>query len=58
LLAGYLGGLIAQPEIQKDTNLALRFGVWQHGAVADVLLATRPNFTIEDLVSELGNAPR
>jgi len=58
LLAGYLGGLIAQPEIQNDASLALRFGVWQHGAAADLLLATRPNFTIEDLASELGNAPR
>ena len=56
LLAGYLGGLIAQPELQKEAGLALRFGVWQHGAAADSLLATRPNFTIEDLAGELGNA--
>ena len=56
LLAGYLGGLLAQPELQKDASLALRFGVWQHGAAADALLATRPNFTIEDLAEELGRA--
>ena len=54
LLAGYLGGLLAQPELQKDASLALRFGVWQHGAAADTLLATRPNFTVEDLAEELG----
>jgi NAD(P)H-hydrate epimerase len=54
LLAGYLGGLLAQPELLKDASLALRFGVWQHGAAADALLATRPNFTVEDLAEELG----
>jgi NAD(P)H-hydrate epimerase len=54
LLAGYLGGLLAQPELQKDMSLALRFGVWQHGASADALLATRPNFIVEDLAEELG----
>jgi NAD(P)H-hydrate epimerase len=56
LLAGYLGGLLAQPELQKDVGLALRFGVWQHGAAADSLLATRSNFTIEELAGELGAA--
>lgn len=54
LLAGYLGGLLAQPELQKDVGFALRFGIWQHGAAADALLATRPNFTVEDLAEELG----
>jgi NAD(P)H-hydrate epimerase len=54
LLAGYLGGLLAQPEHQKDAALALRYGVWQHGAAADALLATRPHFTVEELAEELG----
>ena len=56
LLAGYLGGLLAQPELRKDVGFALRFGVWQHGAAADSLRATRPNFTVEDLAEELGRA--
>jgi NAD(P)H-hydrate epimerase len=56
LLAGYLGGLLAQPELQKDPLLALRFGVWQHGAAADALLAKRPNFIVEHLEEELGRA--
>ena len=55
LLAGYLGGLLAQLELQRNVGLSLRFGVWQHGAAADTLMATRPNFTIEDLAAELGN---
>ena len=54
LLAGYLGGLLAQPELQKQPGLALRFGVWQHGAAADALLASSANFTIEDLAAVLG----
>jgi len=54
LLAGYLGGLLAQPELQKEPGLTLRFGVWQHGAAADALLAEMPNFTIEDLAQTLG----
>jgi hydroxyethylthiazole kinase-like uncharacterized protein yjeF len=58
LLAGYLGGLLAQPELQKEPRLTLRFGVWQHGASADSLLAARPNFTVEDLAVELGRVRR
>jgi NAD(P)H-hydrate epimerase len=53
-LAGYLGGLLAQPALQKDLLTALRFGVWQHGATADTLMARHPNWTIEDLLGELG----
>jgi NAD(P)H-hydrate epimerase len=55
LLAGYLGGLLAQPDLQKQPGLALRFGVWQHGAAADALFAATPAFTVEDLAAALGN---
>ena len=54
LLAGYLGGLLAQPALQGDAGRALRFGVWQHGAAADALLSSRLNFTIEDLAGVIG----
>jgi NAD(P)H-hydrate epimerase len=54
LLAGYLGGLWAQPELQKIPDQALRFGVWQHGAAADALLARKPAFIIEELAEALG----
>jgi NAD(P)H-hydrate epimerase len=53
-LAGYLGGLLAQPALQTDLLTALRFGVWQHGATADALTARRPNWTVENLVDGLG----
>jgi NAD(P)H-hydrate epimerase len=54
LLSGYLAGLLAQPHLQENVGQALRFGVWQHGAAADWLLGTRPNFTVEDLAGALG----
>ena len=54
VLAGFIGGLVAQPMLQANTLLALRFGIWQHGAAADHLLATRPNWSVNDLVTELG----
>ena len=53
LLAGYLAGWLAQPN-PGEVLTALRYGVWQHGAAADQLQATRPGWTIEDLVDHLG----
>jgi NAD(P)H-hydrate epimerase len=55
VLAGFLGGLIAQPQLQADPLTTLRYGVWQHGAAADTLEAKRRNWTIEDLLADLGN---
>ena len=54
VLAGYIAGLLAQPELQINPRLALHFAVWQHGAAADRLLASKPNFTMEDLAGVLG----
>jgi NAD(P)H-hydrate epimerase len=59
VLAGYLAGLLAQPALQADPLLALRHAVWQHGAVADHLCATRRNWVVEDLVAAIGQiSPR
>ncbi|MCI0748199.1 MAG: NAD(P)H-hydrate dehydratase [Verrucomicrobia subdivision 3 bacterium] len=55
LLAGYLGGLFAQPELQKEPARTLRYAVWQHGAAADSLLARKPNWTVEELADVLGS---
>jgi NAD(P)H-hydrate epimerase len=54
VLAGYIAGLLAQPELQKDPCQALHFAVWQHGATADQLLGSKPNFTMEELAERLG----
>jgi NAD(P)H-hydrate epimerase len=56
VLAGYLAGLLAQRPLQSDIGKLIRFAVWQHGAAADVLQASRANWVIEDLFDGLGNA--
>ena len=56
LLAGFIAGLLAQPALQADVATTLRYAVWQHGAAADKLQATRANWTVEDLANEIGNA--
>ncbi len=55
LLAGYITGLLAQPARAGDARRALAFAVWQHGAAADRLQATRPGWVIEDLDAVLGS---
>ncbi len=57
VLSGYLAGLLAQPNLLQDVCRVLRFGVWQHGAAADRLQRQRANWTVEDLLCELGNVP-
>lgn len=56
LLAGYLGGWLAQPARQSDPLGAIRYAVWQHGAAADVLHLDRANWTVEELAKALGTA--
>lgn len=56
VLAGYLAGLLAQPALQHNAAQTLCYAVWQHGAIADLLTAQRPNWVVEDLVATLGLA--
>jgi NAD(P)H-hydrate epimerase len=58
VLAGYLGGLLAQKPLQPDPTTALRYGVWQHGAAADRLSDERTNWTIENLLDAVGSRKR
>jgi NAD(P)H-hydrate epimerase len=55
VLAGFIAGLLAQPALSADVEKTLRYAVWQHGATADKLTATCDNWTVEDLVAEIGN---
>ena len=57
LLAGYLGGLLAQPALQACAPETIRYAVWQHGAAADDLSARRRAWTIEELIPLLGVLP-
>jgi ADP-dependent NAD(P)H-hydrate dehydratase / NAD(P)H-hydrate epimerase len=54
VLAGYLAGLLAQPELRSDVLRTIRYAVWQHGAAADYLQAARANWVVEDLTQVLG----
>jgi hydroxyethylthiazole kinase-like uncharacterized protein yjeF len=54
VLSGYIAGLLAQPSLQRDVATAIRYGVWQHGAAADVLQYRQPNWVVEELVQALG----
>ncbi len=56
LLAGLVAGLCAQPALQADMSLLLRYAIWQHGAAADALQKRRPGWVVEDLAEELGNS--
>ena len=58
VLAGYLGGLLAQPQFQPPSAAlrAMRYAVWQHGAAADRLSARANCWTLEELLATLGNA--
>jgi NAD(P)H-hydrate epimerase len=53
-LAGFIAGLFAQPMLHTDVCRTLRYAVWQQGAAADLLQARRRNWTVEDLVEEIG----
>ena len=56
VLAGFIAGLLAQPELQKDIGKTLCYAVWRHGNAADTLQAAGKNWVVEDLVAELGKA--
>ena len=55
VLAGYLAGLLAQSRLQADPLQAIRYAVWQHGAAADALQASRANWVVEDLIDVIGS---
>ena len=55
VLAGFIAGLLAQPEWQANPPRTLAYAVWQHGAAADALQSRRTNWMVEDLVNEIGN---
>lgn len=57
VLAGYLGGWLAQPLLREDAELALRHAVWEHGHAADALAARQRAWEMADLVQQLGTSP-
>jgi NAD(P)H-hydrate epimerase len=55
-LSGYLAGLLAQRALQEDIGRTIRLAIWQHGACADLLSRTKPNWVVEDLLDTIGSA--
>ena len=58
VLAGFIAGLIAQPELQTDVCKTIRYAVWQHGRTADQLQKSCANWVVEDLAKKIGDAQR
>lgn len=53
VLAGFITGLLAQPEWSPDVLETLRRGVWRHGLAADRLESAGTGWTAEDLAQAL-----
>ena len=49
ILAGFLGGLLAQYELRDDLEMILRYGVWAHGHAADRCQALVGSWDINQL---------
>jgi ADP-dependent NAD(P)H-hydrate dehydratase / NAD(P)H-hydrate epimerase len=58
VLAGYLGGWLAQPLLREDVRLLIRHAVWEHGHAAELLSARQRAWEMAELVATLGNAPQ
>ncbi len=56
VLAGFIAGLLAQPELQSDAGKTIRYAVWQHGNTADILQAKLSNWVVEDLIAAIGRS--
>lgn len=56
VLAGYLTGLLAQPELAERPMDTLRYGVWQHGLAGDYLSNRTRHWSVEQLPEALGSA--
>lgn len=54
VLAGFLGGCLAQRPLADVPDRAIRFAVWDHGVAADRLEGVQRPWTPDDLIGELG----
>lgn len=53
ILAGYLAGLLAQPELADQAPVTIRYAVWRHGAVADQAEILGKQWVPDDLLTLL-----
>jgi hydroxyethylthiazole kinase-like uncharacterized protein yjeF len=55
VLAGFLGGLLAQPKLQTQPLKTIRYAVWAHGRAAETLTQRGRAWTVEDLLQQIGD---
>ncbi|HSA03251.1 MAG TPA: NAD(P)H-hydrate dehydratase, partial [Candidatus Paceibacterota bacterium] len=53
VLAGFIGGLLAQPALTQAPDRALRYAVWRHGDRADSLQSQASRWTLDELLAIL-----
>lgn len=58
VLAGFLGGGLAQPGWRADVGRFIRHAVWEHGHAADVLSAHQSVWEMAELLGWLGDSTR
>ncbi len=55
VLAGFVGGVLANPQFRERSVQAIAYAVWQHGKTADQLAVDGNYWGMEDLIDALGN---
>lgn len=55
VLAGFIGGLLAQPKLQANPLKTIRYAVWAHGHAAETLSGLNRTWTVEDLLGRIGD---
>ena len=53
VLAGFIGGWLAQPRAQLLPERALNYAVWSHGSAADLLSSKTPGWGMDELIETL-----
>lgn len=56
VLAGFLGGLLAQPLLGADPERVIRYAVWEHGAAAERLAARGNTWGTDDLAMAIASS--
>ena len=54
VLAGFIGGLLAQPAFHRREIQAVTYAAWKHGWAADQLTAAGDYWGMDDLINALG----
>ena len=53
VLAGFIGGWLAQPWAQLVSDRALNYAVWSHGSAADFLSSQETGWGMDELIAAL-----